>query len=196
MIRAVAFFHKLKVASSDEILFRYAIRHCRLSAQKCPVCGAVGGHRQITPYHRWMITVQDGKRCERIVPVPMVRCSSCGHAHAILPDVLIPYSSYSLRFILTVLQSYLDRKHSVRDLCSGWEIAVSTLYTWIHQFAAQFSAWKGILHRIDWICRDALSVVQGTPAFPSGFFSRFGFSFLQCRAATPSMPVAPDTGGS
>ena len=178
MIRAVAFLHKLKIASSDEFLFRHAIRH-----------------RKIAYYPRWMITVQEGKRCELELSVPIYRCASRGHTHAILPDVLIPFSSYSLRFILTVLQDCLDRKNSVRGLCSGWGIAVSTLYTWIHQFASQFSLWKGILHRIDWVRREALSSLQDAPAFPSCFFSRFGFSFLQCRAASPSVPVAPDTGG-
>ena len=50
-----------------------------------------------------MITVVANERREIELEVPRVCCESCRHAHSLLADALIPYGSYTLRFILHVL---------------------------------------------------------------------------------------------
>ena len=147
MIKDKSILLKIKYESSDRFLLNRSIKGFRPSRICCPICGAVGGHRKIRSYTRMMITVVDGERYEEGVLIPVWQCSSCGHAHAILPDVLIPFRSYTLRFILTVLKAYLERSGNVRDLCGHWQISTSTLYDWIHLFAGQFSAWRGILYK-------------------------------------------------
>ena len=132
---------------------------------------------------------------EEEVLIPLYQCPSCGHSHAILPDVLIPFGSYTLRFILTVLKAYLERTCTVRILCEHWKIAVSTLYGWIHCFAAHFSIWRSIFFHISWVTKQALNQVEEEESFPSAFSSRFGFSFLQLRSASHSGSVAEKPGG-
>ncbi len=159
----------------------------------CPKCGAIGRLKQIRSYKRDMISVSNNERTSIVLSVPRFLCSSCGHTHALLPDVLIPFGSYSLRFVLAVLLEYLGRSCTVADLCGHWQISIPTLYGWIHLFTEQYNAWCGILDRILWVCRDAVHAVTSVQAFPSDFFSRFGFSFLQGHQTSPSgvMPL-PD----
>ena len=196
MIRQKSILLKLKNEQSDQLLLMKALKNFRPSRMICPFCKAKGGHRRVLSYTRMLITVNNGKREEHEVRIPMYNCPSCGHSHAIIPDVLIPYASYSLRFILTVLKAYMERNCSVRSLCAQWQIAVSTLYDWIHTFAGQYSIWRGILFRIHWVTSKALEDISDTAAFPSGFFSRFGFSFFQHPepGATPSASDADAAG--
>lgn len=196
MIRDKSILLKIKNESSDRFLLNRSIKGFRPSRMRCHICGAVGAHRKIRSYTRMMITVVDGERHEEEVLIPVFQCASCGHTHAILPDVLIPFRSYTLRFILTVLKAYLRRSGNVRDLCDHWQISTSTLYDWIHLFAGQFSAWRGILYKAIWLSCRALDVIENTPAFPSDFYSRLGFSFLQRLPATPSVPVVPGSAGT
>ena len=192
MIRQKSILLKLKNEQPDESLLKKALKGFRPSRMTCPACGAKGGLKRTFSYTRMMITVNDGKRKEHEITIPMYNCPSCGHSHALLPDVLIPYASYSLRFILAVLKAYLERTCTVRYLCAKWQIAVSTLYDWIHIFADQYSAWRGILYWTSWVTSKALEDICDATAFPSGFFSRFGFSFFQ-HPETKTTPSAPGT---
>ena len=53
-----------------------------------------------------MVTLKNHRPVTVVLRVPRVKCTSCGRTHALLPEMLIPYSSYSLRFVLTVLEAY------------------------------------------------------------------------------------------
>ena len=196
MIREKALLYKLKIKSSDINLLHSSLKGFHPSKTRCPYCGSsLGGRSAIRTYPRMMITVENGARREEEIQIPLYQCPSCDHSHAILPDVLIPFGSYSLRFILTVLKAYLERTCSVRDLCEKWQIAISTLYGWIHCFAKHYSIWRSILFRITWVTEQSLKEVEETTAFPSSFSSRFGFSFLQMRSASHSIPVVGKPGG-
>jgi len=190
MIREKAIFIKLnQLHFSDQQIFDQAVSGFNPAKCPCPNCKAVGWFRQIQPYERFLISVEGGRRCDASVLVPRFQCESCGRTHAVLPDVLIPFGSYSLRFVLTVLAAYLKRSSTVAGLCEYWQISVSTLYAWIHLFDEHYNAWCGVLERIRWICQKALEAVSSAEAFPGVFFSRFAFSFLQrCRSASPSVP--------
>jgi hypothetical protein len=192
MIRDKAIFIKLNQLNfTDQQLFDTAVSAFDTSACSCPLCNAKGRLKQIKPYERHMISVTNGAREDTVLSVRRFLCESCGHTHALLPDILVPFGSYSLRFILTVLAGYLERPGTVADYCAQWQIGVSTLYGWIHLFISHYNAWCLILDRILWVCRDALQSVSSVPAFPSGFLSRYGFSFLQGTWPSQSGRVNP-----
>ena len=129
MILEKAIFIKLKfLNTSDQELYDRAVSNFMPSKQPCPVCGAVGRFRKINSYKRYMISSNGSSRVETTLSIHRFLCESCGHTHALLPDILIPYGSYSLRFILTVLLGYLKRSCPVVKFCEKWHIAVSTLY--------------------------------------------------------------------
>lgn len=187
MILEKAIFIKLKnLKFSDQQLFDAAVSGFNPSRHTCRICGAVGRFSEIHSYQRDMISANGSVRVDTRLSIRRFQCGSCGHTHALLPDVLIPYGSYSLRFILTVLLCYLKRSSTVTNLCRYWGIAVSTLYDWIHLFIIQYNSWCSVLDRILWVCRSAVSSICDFPAFPSEFLLRFGFSFLRGRSATPS----------
>ena len=194
MIREKAIFIKLnQLHFSDQQLFDMAVSGFDPDKCPCPKCKAVGRFKQIRSYKRDMISVSGNERIDTVLSVPRFLCESCGHSHALLPDILIPFGSYSLRFVLTVLLGYLNRSCPVAAFCEHWQIAISTLYGWIHLFTEQYNAWCKIMDRILWVCRDAICSVSSAPAFPSSFFLRFGFSFLQRHQTSPSgLPPLPD----
>jgi len=182
MIRYFSMKSKLnQLIKSDIDIFFMVINAYFLSVLVCPLCGAKGCCSSHMSYSRWVITVEDGGREAYEVDIPCVLCDSCGHSHAVLPDILIPYSSYSLRFILHVLEGYLKRTCTVVDFCSQWEIAVSTLYYWKHLFLDHASLLAGVLNRFETLVTAALDYIRDIESLPSLFFEQFKFSFLQQR---------------
>ena len=65
--------------------------------ETCPICGSTGNCHIHDYYGRSIIDFRDGKRQKSDLCVMRVFCDSCEHAHAILPDIIIPYSSYCSR---------------------------------------------------------------------------------------------------
>ena len=117
MIREKAIFIKLnQLHYSDRQLFDAAVAGFKPSSCGCPKCGAVGRLSQFRPYRRFMVSAEHGSRSDTELIVPRFRCGSCGCTHALLPDSLIPFGSYSLRFVLTVLLAYLNRSDTVLSL--------------------------------------------------------------------------------
>jgi len=154
------------------------------SCKACPSCGAEGRCGFLCAYARCMITIEKG--AAKVCPLTIARviCDSCGRTHALLADVLIPYGSYSLRFILHVLRAYLNRRCSVKALCQRYSIAVSTLYKWMRLFEECANLWLSVINRIAKVTIQSLDFFEGVDKLPSAFFKRYGFSFLQSRETT------------
>lgn len=166
------------ISCSDEQLVAKALELVDLDQERCPFCGAVGRCSGIASYPRMMITAVSGIRKEVMLQIPRVRCDSCQHTHALLPDILIPHGSYSLRFILLILNAYIERTEPVAKFCEHWAISISTLYGWIHLFVEQHNLWARILERISWVTKTALANICDVSSFPALFLGQFGFSFL------------------
>jgi len=189
MIPIKALIGKLNYISfSDEHLVSQSLDHVDLSRERCPVCGAVGRYSGMASYSRMMITVVCGTRMEIEVKIPRACCESCQHTHALLPDVLIPQGSYSLRFILFVLNAYLDRTEPVSSLCEHWAISISTLYGWIHLFLEQHNLWARSLERISRMTKAALAKICDISSFPASFHEQFGFPFLHRKVTARYRP--------
>ena len=150
----------------------------------CPSCGALGSCGPHDNYKRYMITIHKGSRKEHEIYIPRVICNSCGKAHALLADVLIPHGSYSLRFVLHALRAYLNRGCTVVDLCERFGISISTLYEWKSLFKEHANLWLSALDRIHRVSIQAVDDFEHIDKLPALFFKRYGFSFLQRRQAT------------
>ena len=179
MIRAFYIFCKLNLIKiSDKDIFDKCIASIDLHHQICPYCGCNNNHTLHSYYDRNMITISEGLRFNLTVSVPRIKCS-CGRTHAIIPDIIIPYGSYSLRFIITVLRSYLTRNCSINELCDKFEISKSTLYDWIHLFVEHYNLWVGAINEIYALTLKAINFILDTSNFTSSFFKKFKFSFLR-----------------
>lgn len=128
MIRIFNLFCKLQeVKISDQEWFDRTISKSNLSEQVCPYCNSTGRLIPHDSYSRYMVTLKNNRIETVILRIPRVKCTSCGHTHAFLPEMLIPYSSYGLRFVLTVLKDYFLHMHTVEKICKIYQIAHSTL---------------------------------------------------------------------
>lgn len=148
----------------------------------CPACQSTGNCVTHKTYDRYLVDYRHGKIECSIIQVTVIRCTSCGHYHAILPDVIIPYKSYSLPFILTVLGLYFSGRHTVRSLCERFGIEPPMIYRWKAQFLLHRKLWLGILDAHLQSAGGFLSRLreeQDYSAFNMAFVRRFTFSFLQ-----------------
>lgn len=148
----------------------------------CPFCGAK--HPEWSyhdSYKRYLISFEMGTTITYDIDTTRIICSSCKHTHAILPEIIIPYSSYSLIFVLSVLRDYYLSHMTVQLLCDKYQISPSTLYTWKRLFAIHKKLWLGILEDIYQSSIDFLSSIPSinTSADLSSFFEHQGYSFLQ-----------------
>ena len=197
MIRALAILCKLNsLKLSDKQLFDACLAKLDLTHCTCPSCGSSHCHSFHSCYERTMISIVDNHRANIQVSVPRIKCH-CGHTHAVLPDILIPYGSYTIRFILIVLSRYLIRHCTVSELCDFYQISKSTLYEWIHLFLTHHNLLVGIMDSINHISLTAVSFVMDVPQLAFSFYNSFRFSFLQARSQTtkygPPLPPPADS---
>lgn len=111
----------------------------------CPACGSKGNCIPHAGYKRSLINFEGGKVVYGCVKIKRVRCASCGHTHAILPDYIIPYTTYNLLFILRVLCAHFLGSETVEQLCRRFSISSSMLYQWKALFLAHKEIWLGVL---------------------------------------------------
>ena len=183
--------------SSDNAIFQEATDGFSYHDIQCPSpnCGAKGKLSPHGKYYRYLISPDGefkpdmqttGKVIEsRISPIRF-KCMSCGATHALLPDILIPYSPYSLRFMLTVLVAYFERSKTVTvaAVCAYYGIAVSTLYAWKYRLLEHKDLLLGMLASLKepahTFIRSLFASMQLSDQL-SDFFHRYSFSFLQNR---------------
>ncbi len=123
MIRVFTIFCKLNFKTlSVKDLFLESMKE--FSAEKlpflkltCPFCGAKNPSWEYhDSYSRYLIGFENNVPVSNIIDITRIICSSCKHPHAILPEIIIPYSSYSLTFVLSVLRDYFY-KMKIKDIC-------------------------------------------------------------------------------
>jgi transposase-like protein len=112
----------------------------------CPVCrNKYPDWKRHDTYERYIITFEKGQRIHYLVIIIRYKCDSCGHTHALLPEFLIPYRSYSLLFILAVLKDYFAKSLTIEKISEKYGIAASTIYTWKALFLKNKKIWLGLL---------------------------------------------------
>lgn len=188
MIRVFAIFCKLNfkkltaLAMFTEAMQAFSKEKLPAIAYTCPKCGAKHPTwSQVASYERNLICYENDLTVIHNIMIIRLLCSSCGGTHAILPEIIVPYSSYSLLFILTVLRDYYLSKMTVQDICDKYMIAASTLYAWKHLFETHKRLWLGVLKDAT---TDHLSFLSSLPSDTSSknlnlFFQTHAQSFLQ-----------------
>ncbi len=186
MIRVDAILCKLNSCKLSDIdLFKTICDSYLTAGIKCPHCGNTSKLKRHSAYERALISISEGRRKEHTVSVTRVKCH-CGKTSALIPDLLIPYGSYSIRFVLYVLWKYLTRIKTVEALCDEFHISRSTLYHWIHTFISQYNLWFGAIKEIDALTSSSLQLFSSIEKLPKLFFKRFRFSLFQNHQATLS----------
>lgn len=186
MIRKFELFCKLnRINISEILLLEKSLHSFQPENAQCPHCSAKGSLESHASYERYLICRVDDRSVVTTLTIPRFVCT-CGHTHAILPAHLIPYGSYSLFFILTVLRAYFLRLKTVAVLCEAFGIAVSTLYAWIHLYKSHKSLWLGVLINLETSPLGFLDSLFEENDFLKLFFHLAAFSFLQGMSLTTS----------
>ena len=179
MIRENSLFCKLiRIKTSSKELFDSFMAGFRPESQTCPCCGAKGSCTVHAYYDRSLIDFIQGRPVRHSLCILRLACS-CGHTHAILPDFIIPYSTYGLFFILRVLAEYFLRPASVERLCERFLITQKQLYHWLGLFRRQKEEWMGVLSSME---TSGLSFLKELLKMPG--YSDFSCAFVRCFAVS------------
>jgi len=183
----------LEFVSEDQI-FQDSSEGYIHHGKDCPRCGATGKLSSYGGYFRWLVSRRKRKTVSLSVWIRRFECSCCGTTHALLPDILTPYSSYSLNFKLTVLMAYFERDCTVEALCDEFGIAISTLYAWMKCLASHKELMVGVLLSKRTSALDFLrnfTESDGLSDIISRFFHKYGFSFMQGTPASATLSNPP-----
>lgn len=183
MIRKNSLFCKLiRIKSSSKSLFDSFMAGFLPEKETCPYCGASHTCLSHASYDRNLIDFISGRPVYHTVCICRVICKNCGHTHAILPDLIIPYSTYGLLFILRAIAEYLTGRYTVGQLCSRFDISHSMLYRWYSLFLSHKQEWLGMLTSAgtsSFAFLKSLCRIPEFSAFASLFVLHTSFSFLQ-----------------
>ncbi|KIR01319.1 hypothetical protein P261_00133 [Lachnospiraceae bacterium TWA4] len=67
------------------------------------------------------------------VYVPRMYCKTCKRTFAVLKDDEIKNTSYCESFKKEVVNQYRSRADTVEKICMKYQIAITTMYKWVHQ---------------------------------------------------------------
>lgn len=174
-------FHAIKNKNDMQIY-----QQIRQSKQEdficCPLCAAPFSQlHKNGSYERDLIFLEDGRPSYHKITVSCVFCTSCGHSHAILPSLIIPYSSYSLSFLVSLLYHRITNAFgTVEKLCLHYEISISSFYRIYKRFLFDFFQMEALLENISPM--DFLKLpYEAFHPFLESFCARCGYTFLQPR---------------
>lgn len=175
-------FNKLSVLDLyTESIKEYSPDKITSLEMPCPNCGAqhpTWSYFEL--YDRDLIAYENGQTIAYRIEITRISCSSCRATHALLPEIIIPYSSYSLIFIVKVLKDYFS-KMKIKEICIKYQISVSMIYAWKKLYLEHKQIWLGILDNLYQSAIEFISIIPGTKTSKdlANFFSNNGYSFLQ-----------------
>lgn len=216
----------LRETCPDELdLTRKALAGYNPDSHPCQRCGRkIWYSKKSSSYRRNITYVNDGKRIDEEIRIPVYLCQDCGKSdrrggtpsgdynHAGITENLIPFTYFTLLFVLTVLHEYAGRynpehRTTVAEITRKWDISISTLYRWKKRYKDHYDAWAASMDRIrklqeesekstpeeaeaEAIGKSLCGVFSVLAQLPADFFSRFRFSFLQPNHLTHFRPLA------
>lgn len=151
----------------------------------CPFCGAKHALSPFASYKRHFVTYDNNTSQDNIITIFRYICSSCGHTHALLPSVIVPYMSFSFKFTISLIYDYLVHKyHSVEVMCEHYGIAISTFYRILNKFKKHKQIWFGLLEdklisNLSFVQHMLYSAFDEIEDFIIQFLQRNGSSFFQ-----------------
>ena len=173
MIRLNALDCKLKnTILSVRDLLRQSLEQSPLFLLVCPYCGAKGTCNKRGSYERSLVTFPDGKPLVVRLRIPRVQCT-CGKSHALLPDFIVPYLSYSLPMILRILSDYFTRRLTIRGICEKYLVSPPLIYRFKKRFLIHKKQWLGILRDME------LSTISFMEELLMSSYDRFHDAFLR-----------------
>lgn len=161
-------------------LYRQSLQLNPLFLLACPYCGAKGACKKRGSYERSLVTFPDGKPEVLRLKIPRVQCP-CGKSHALLPDFIVPYLSYSLPMILHILSDYFNRRLTIRGICEKYMVSPPLIYRFKKMFLIHKKQWLGVLRDMEISALSFLDelLTASYSLFMDAFLCLTTYSFLQ-----------------
>ena len=93
---------------------------------ECPCCGSTDFIKWGS-YERNVIYEKNGILVSKIVKIRRVKCKSCNHTHALMPDGIVPFKQFSLGIIINCLTNK-----------NTYDISQNVIDRWIKQYKQKF----------------------------------------------------------
>ena len=173
----------IHVKTSSKSLFDSYMEQFKPQFETCPICGSTGNCHIHDYYGRSVIDFKGGRQDKSQLCVLRVFCDSCQHAHAILPDIIIPYSGYSLFFVLRILGEYFAGLYTIEQLCQRFNVSQNQFYKWLTLWKSHKKEWLGLLadtETSDYDFFNQLVALHSYSSFSMEFIRLTSHSFMQC----------------
>ena len=105
----------------------------------CRYCGK----KYMKPFEKYARILTDyhnGKIVDTIINTRRYKCK-CGRTHVVLPCLIVPYSRYSMVFIIYVLYDYYYRSFTKEEISVKYSISIPTIYRWKALFEKDKQFW-------------------------------------------------------
>lgn len=168
---------------------------------KCPCCHASGSLNRHGTYHRYLLvlttSLSDTYLLEELrLEILRLRCSSCGHTHAVLPAECIPFTGTSVYLLITVC-SHFYQKQSVTSTASNFQISWQFLYLLISRLQLFQERLELLMRELNaWNQKDHITASIAIQFFAKNlvnncwlFFARYASPFGIRRKSTNSYPL-------
>lgn len=175
-------FHEIKNKNELQI-YELLAKPVADPSEVCPTCGApASSFHKDGSYERDFIFLNKGIPSYHKIKVYCVECNSCGHAHALEPAMIVPYSSFRFGFLVTLLYDKITKRFpTLLNLCEYYGISVTTFYRIYKRFLVDGFSLSALT--------DSGSMILELFSLPSvqlytilqRFFRFCGYSFLQPR---------------
>ena len=139
------FFALMKNKCKSTELYNKAVNELEVHNIECPYCKNIGQCKKHGKYTRYILEWVRGKKVCSSMEIIRVRCQNCNKTHSFLPSFILPYSSYGLCFVLSVVQSYYQGNETILQICEKYDISESMLYRWKRIFEKCHENWLGML---------------------------------------------------
>ena len=182
MIRGFSLFAMIRIMKMKDVeLYNSSVSKLDTKKVLCPCCKQ--NMKRHGSYDRELVVFDDEVKCEQI-SIVRFRCEECNITHGFFTENIVPYSNFSLFFILKVLNVYFNKEKTVISICEEYDISVSELYKWVHLFEKMKNIWlmaiKKIYSRQKCEAEDCMEyIIFFDRYFMSNFYQMFDFSFMQ-----------------
>lgn len=154
------------------------------------ICCKSKNLKYLFSYTRQYTIFKNNEIIDAVLSIPVFYCPDCNHYHAFLPHhFILPYSQYSIPFILCVLY---DKKYSgmtVNEIVDKYHIAVSTLYRWNDRYARYLTYYQNLRNKYQ--CELLKALINHYIELLDDMFDISTHSLFQFEHKLTCMPTAP-----